>query len=165
MERKTQVDITSCCFSIKATRSELPKSYRKIGPTIRNELIFFMLSKLHFGKNVALLVQILQRLFTDNHGRRKDFFQGGILGDFSKKFLGMAKSSEVWLFPLETIRKQPFLLKFSYFRVGRWPPCNAHAESKHLKITTFYALLKTKVLDDAPTKQAVILPYGYTVTG
>jgi len=36
------------------------------------------------------------------HGRRKDFFQGGPLGHFSKIFLGGGKYGEICFFPLET---------------------------------------------------------------
>jgi len=34
-----------------------------------------------------------------NHGRRKNFFQGGALGDFYKFFLGEAKSGDICFFP------------------------------------------------------------------
>ena len=36
------------------------------------------------------------------HGLQKDFFQKGALGDFSKIFLGVAKSGDICFFPLET---------------------------------------------------------------
>jgi len=41
------------------------------------------------------------------HERRKDFFQEGPLGHFSKNFPGGAKSGEICLFPIKA-KKQPF---------------------------------------------------------
>jgi len=57
---------------------------------------------------------------TCSHGRRKDFFQGGPPEDFSKTFLGGAKSGEICFFPVET-KKKTFLLKFSKSRVSSTP--------------------------------------------
>jgi len=46
------------------------------------------------------------------HGRRRDFFQRGRLGDLSKIFLGAGKYGEIYFFPLET-KKTTFLVKCS----------------------------------------------------
>jgi len=54
------------------------------------------------------------------HGSRKDFFQGGALGDFSKVFLGGPEGVK-FNFSQSKLRKHPFLLKFSKTE-GAWPP-------------------------------------------
>jgi len=46
------------------------------------------------------------------HGRRKEFFQGGPLVDFSKSFSRGDKNDEIWFLPAET-KKTTFLLNFS----------------------------------------------------
>jgi len=45
-----------------------------------------------------------------HHGRQKDFFHGGALGDFSKIFSGGGKSDEICVFALE-IKKTTFFAK------------------------------------------------------
>jgi len=49
------------------------------------------------------------------HGRRKDLSRGRLSADFPqvaiKIFQGVAKSSEISFFLLETKKKRPFLLK------------------------------------------------------
>jgi len=58
------------------------------------------------------------------HGRRKDFFQGGPLGHFSKIFLGGGNTVK-FVFSHLKLRKQPFLVKFSKSRMP-FPPSGAH---------------------------------------
>ena len=53
---------------------------------------------------------------TRDHGRRKGFFQGGALVDFSKFFPGGPKVVQ-FVSSHSKLRKQPFLLKIS-----KWPP-------------------------------------------
>jgi len=53
------------------------------------------------------------------HGHRKDF-SGGVLGDFSKIFLGGSKVAKL-VFSHSKLRKQSFLLKFSKSREGQGP--------------------------------------------
>ena len=63
------------------------------------------------------------------HGRRKDFFQGGAPGDFSKLFQGGAKYGEICFFSLET-KKTTFFVEI--FKIQGEPrplpasPSNAH---------------------------------------
>ena len=64
-----------------------------------------------------------------HHGRQKDFFHGGALGDFSKIFSGGAKVMK-FVFLLSKLRKQPFLLKFSKSR-GSWPPLPPSSDVHH----------------------------------
>jgi len=59
------------------------------------------------------------------HGHRKDFFQGGPLGDFFKIFLGV-RSGKTWFFPLET-KKITFFAEIFKIMRGQGPlfrrPC------------------------------------------
>ena len=68
--------------------------------------------------NFEIFGEILVR-YSRRHGLRKDVFQGGPQGDFSKDFLRRAKSGEIW-FSHSKLRKQPILLKFSKSR-GQLP--------------------------------------------
>ena len=56
-----------------------------------------------------------------SHGRRKDFFQGGPVGDFPKIFSRGAKSGEIWFLPLE-IEKTTFFANNFKIRGGQGRP-------------------------------------------
>ena len=56
------------------------------------------------------------------HERRKDFFQEGPLGHFSKNFPGGPKSGEICLFPIKA-KKQPFFAEKFQNPGGARPPC------------------------------------------
>jgi len=61
---------------------------------------------------------------SSSHGRRKDIFHGGPLGDFSKIFLGV-KSGEICFFPLET-KKTTFFGKVFKIQGGQGLPALPH---------------------------------------
>jgi len=63
---------------------------------------------------------------TRDHGRRKDFFQGGQYGIFPKFFPGVTKSGEIWFLPFE-IEKTTFFANNFKIQGGQSPPSDAHA--------------------------------------
>jgi len=66
----------------------------------------------------------------------EEFFAGGLLGDFSKKFLGGPKVVK-YVFAHTKLRKQSFLLKFSKSRRGKGPSCplsDTHGNSPGIKL-------------------------------
>jgi len=56
---------------------------------------------------------ILQTGVCASHGRRKDYFHGGPVGNFPKIFSRGTKSSEICFLPLEIEKNNFFLLIFS----------------------------------------------------
>jgi len=67
---------------------------------------------------------------SQRHGRRKHFFKGGALGDFSKIFQEGAKSGKICFFPLE-INKTTFsakIVKMQGVQGFPCPPSNAHGQ-------------------------------------
>jgi len=79
--------------------------------------------------NFEIFGEILVR-YSRRHGLRKDVFQGGPQGDFSKDFLRRAKSGEIW-FSHSKLRKQPILLKFSKSRGPTSLSSDAHGRRSH----------------------------------
>jgi len=64
-------------------------------------------------------------VYTFSHGRRRDFFQGGALGDFSKICLGGPKMVKIVVSHWK-LRKQPFFAEI--FKIeGACPHSDAHA--------------------------------------
>ena len=72
----------------------------------------------------------------ESHGRRKDFFQGGVSRGFSQSFFQWGgKSGEIWFLPVE-IEKQHFFHIISTSRVGQGPPL----PTPMAKVTNSYSL-------------------------
>jgi len=67
-------------------------------------------------------VNLLQATMGRGHGRRKDFFQRGPLGDFPKIFSRGGQSGKVWFLSIE-IEKATFFANNFKLQGGPWPPC------------------------------------------
>jgi len=90
-----------------------------------------------------LLGSSVKNAVTYSHGCRKDFFQGGALGYFSKIFRRGA--GEKWInlfFPLET-KKTTFFAEFFKIRVGQCPPCPSPFQRPFLQCFLSHRITET----------------------
>jgi len=79
---------------------------------------------------VYILLDIFFKVLRYRHGRRKDFFQGGAVGDFPKIFPRGGPKVVKFVFYPSKLQKQPFFVNNFKIRGARPPlppPSDAHS--------------------------------------